>query len=453
MKLKTNNLLASLSGGRRLAVLLLGDRSVGYGLRRSGGKGVDVEAFTPEGEVSWDDPERLGAAFRDHLRNRGLSVRRVDTVIAACSATVLRTATLPPATDEALVDGMIATAVEEAFAERPDSLAYAYQTVAAADSVAVSIFGSRRESLARIEAFLTAAALTPRRIVPGPAALAAALDGDGADRLIFYPQGDTLTLVAAAGGRCRWQRDLPAGDDDLAPHLRRAALVVPVAAAAPLTLVGTAAACDLAETVLAGTGDHRRPVERVSLEALIALLAAPPLLRRRRLNLLASHALTRRPALRRGLRIGAVAAVVLLAALAALMVRWTAARRTIAQAQTSLTTMKPQLDRARAVQDLNRRADGWYQANLGYLDVLRALAEKFPEEGSIWLTTLQVDQDGQVTLAGQARTGGDVLALLSALQGDQRFTQLQRHFIRPQTGREPLTVFSVSYRYQGDLTP
>jgi Tfp pilus assembly protein PilN len=316
--------------------------------------------------------------------------------------------------------------------------------------------------LARVQAFLAAAGLAARRVVPGGAAVAASLGNGAAEVLIALADADDLTLLVSRGGRCTWQRSVPAGADGgdarTQADLRRAALVVPAGDEAPLSIVGNGRAAAAAQAVLApraGAGDAaRRSVRTVPPEALVESLAASQAaLRRPALNLLVEHTRDRRADLRRVLRVAAPAAVVLVALLAWFAISWIGARSTIAATRARLHEIAGQVERAEHLRQLSRAADPWFPQNPGYLDALRALALRFPQEGSIWLTSLEVSPDGEMTLTGQARQQSDVLTVLAGLEADEHFTQVSRHFLRPQGGGASVVAFSVSCRYRREASP
>ena len=111
MKPKLRNILAAVGGGgRSVSVLLLGAKTLRYCVHGRGhGAGSVLEFNLPDG-AGWESPQQLGAAFGRHLRDQGLRVRRAELVLLPPDWTVLRTAQFPPATEAALLDGMVATA-------------------------------------------------------------------------------------------------------------------------------------------------------------------------------------------------------------------------------------------------------------------------------------------------------------------------------------------------------
>jgi Tfp pilus assembly protein PilN len=458
MKLDTGKLLASLRlGSKAIAILQLGSTSLRYGLGRSGNGGLDVSEFTFGDDSGWGDPRQLGLAFRAHLDAAGVAVRRVETVVLPCDWTLLRSRKLPPATDPALISGMVATASEEAFAERSESLACAYQLSSAGGEVAVSLFGCGRDQLASVKTFLQAAGLSARRVVPGPAALALALDQG--EHLVLLQENAGLTLLTTADGRATWQRSVPGcsdgGDEEVAAHLRRAALVMPVGASVPLTLVGNGLAQASAAVLLAAanSADSSRPVKKLGVDEVVeALAASQQSLRDSRLDL-QSERRADRPRLRQAIRVGSLVGAVLLILVVWLAVSWIGARQSIAQTRAALDELAPQVSRARQMRQLIHRTDPWHDANPGYLDAIMALTEKFPEEGSIWLMGLDINEAGEITLSGQARRREDVLALLAAIESEPTLSHVDLHFIRQQSGRETIATFSVSCRYQRGAKP
>jgi Tfp pilus assembly protein PilN len=171
------------------------------------------------------------------------------------------------------------------------------------------------------------------------------------------------------------------------------------------------------------------------------------------LNLLRERGSDSQARWKRVARLAAPAAVVAVALLTWFAVSWCGARSRARQAQAKLSALAPQTKRAAAVRRLYRAAGPWHRANPGFLDALRALTRRFPEEGVIWLTNLELSESGEMTLSGRARRRGNALALLNALEADDRFAKVTSHYLRQQTGAEQIVTFSMSCRYRGGDRP
>ncbi len=457
MKRSPRDILSAVLPGREIAVLTLAADRLFYALERRGNGGAVVEEFRFPDGASWDEPDRLGAAMRDHLQAQGLSVRRAGVLVLPVDWTVLRTTQFPPATDASLLEAMVATAAEEALAERPEDLAYAWQSSVEDRGVRVSIFGCPRDRLRQARAFLDGAALTCRRIVPAQAATSLALCEGAGKRLAVVEAADNLSVLLVENGRCTWQRDVPAGpnvaDEELAAHLRRAVLVMPSANGAELTVVAATRGAAVIRDALADgrAGDTSpRPSDELSAgEFIEALVRARPALQQPSLDLLSEHRGGPSTRMRRALHVAAPVAAVLLVVLVWFVVTWIGARRTVASTRATLADLAPRIDRASRLRTLNAAVDPWFPANPGYLDALRALAGTFPDEGTIWLTGVEMDRSGEITISGEARRRSNVLELLAELEADEHFVRVSRHFVREQTGRRNVTAFSVSCNHQG----
>ena len=468
--LKTRPLPGAL--GRRLGLLVLGEREVRYAVRSPGNGCGPVERFAWPDGATWDAPDELGRAFREHLRGRGVRAGAADVVLAPPGWTVLRTTAFPAGSQPDLLGGMVELAAEEAFAGRLDELAYSYQaagtpseTEAAAgtpsaagssERLEVSIFACPRANLDRIEAFCQSAGLRPGRVVPLPAAAAwppapnGAPPADGAapvgEQLLSLNFDGRAVLLLARGRRCVWQRVIePKGDPSA--DLRRAALAVPTGESTPLAVVGDGERGDQVRDGAPRDAFGGRAGPKVSTdEFLSALAAAVPAADDDAADLLRVERSQRRRPLPRGVRLALPAAAGVAILLAVFVGSWLLARGRIARANERLEQLRPQTERLERMRDLDKAVAPWFRPG-AHLGALAALAEQFPPEGSIWLTGLEIDRDGRMTLTGRARRRSDLQALRGRLETDAAFAEVGSIYDRQETGREPLIAFAIECTY------
>lgn len=95
------------------------------------------------------------------------------------------------------------------------------------------------------------------------------------------------------------------------------------------------------------------------------------------------------------------------------------------------------------VQDKIRRFRPWFDDSIPSLAVARILTEAFPEEGSVWMKSLKIEDRTKVTCSGQARGNREWMAMVERLRETPGVLDLQVVQVR---GAAPLQ-FTLSFRW------
>jgi Tfp pilus assembly protein PilN len=74
------------------------------------------------------------------------------------------------------------------------------------------------------------------------------------------------------------------------------------------------------------------------------------------------------------------------------------------------------VDKAEALQRKVRNFSPWFQATPECLAIAVTIARAFPEEGSVWVKSVEIKDLSKITCSGSARSNQDVLTLVAALQ-------------------------------------
>jgi hypothetical protein len=77
------------------------------------------------------------------------------------------------------------------------------------------------------------------------------------------------------------------------------------------------------------------------------------------------------------------------------------------------------------LQDKIRRFKPWFDDSIPSLSVARILTEAFPEEGSVWLKSLEIKDRTEVTCSGQARDNREWMAMVDRLRKTSGVLDLQ----------------------------
>lgn len=140
---------------------------------------------------------------------------------------------------------------------------------------------------------------------------------------------------------------------------------------------------------------------------------------------------------------GAAVLLAFLAFIAAFVFR----RLEVRRLETELATLAPQQKEAEALRDDLRLTAPWFSQTPEQLEVLRVVAESFPERGTVWVTELVVGVDGKVALTACARTQKSWLETYGELQ--KRTRDLSTIRTRQGTKAGEPTTFSVTFSLPG----
>lgn len=439
-------------------VLIPGRERIAF---RLAGRRVDRSCHVLElGEgLSWDRPEAIGSALGERLASLGVGPARCRRVVLPGEWTVSRTASLPPAADASLVAGMIEIEADKLFAERSEDLRVGFAASSANGTLEVSIVACHRDRLAGLGKALASAGLRADRIVPLAPALAATLKDDASRRALVIDALGRVEVALAIGRRVVWTRDTGAGGDRperLAVELRRAAASCGPGDLAELLVAGPEttrlAACEAfgleARAMLPAGGATAGAEPDAGCQA-VALAGQADVPSVETLDLLGSwrQAGTGRwtPLLRR-VALAAGAAVLALGVVGAM---WYGHLRRAQRARTRLAAIAEEVADARRLGRLTEATDAWHAPNPGYLDAMRELTTRFPVRGTIWLSSLRLDERGRLTVSGKARDRGEVLELIARLREASGFTDVEPHFVRTDGGGSGVS-FALSCRYQAE---
>ncbi|MBN1866106.1 hypothetical protein JW916_02320 [Candidatus Sumerlaeota bacterium] len=101
--------------------------------------------------------------------------------------------------------------------------------------------------------------------------------------------------------------------------------------------------------------------------------------------------------------------------------------------------------RVQEIEDVQRKVRDfrpWFDDSARTLTIALRLTESFPEEGSVWATSLDIRESGEISCTGQARSDSELLEMLKRLRNTQGIRDLKLQQVQ---GASPLK-FSLSYR-------
>jgi hypothetical protein len=461
-------------GKRRLLGLAVGERRV---VAAEVAAGHDSCVVTQAGEfvfpdgASWDEPRRLGERLGEFLRERGMTNRAVVGLPGGWLVTARHD--VPPLGAEAL-PGVLRLAAERVFSLPPGAMVCDYASAPAEREAGEALLvGTTQERLRSVATAVRAAGLRLRAVTATTAALALACSRRFAGAVAqLSPEGVDVAVARdgqvqglrhvppAADGGTQAARSLEVGvqsvvaasgasveavevhdglglnDEALDRAAERLGLHVSRADALPLTGLADAAQAGglasgaitpAAALALAGLGRSPLPFD----------LTKPRLARR-----------AERPWKRWTLR-GAALLIAALVAAGAVVVDRAGRRDELADLNARLEGLAPSIEAARRVVDTVNLARGWYDRRPPFLDCLLGLTQAFPEQGSVWATSLAVREDMRGVLSGKATDERSVLAVLDALKDSGRFAEARLVYVREARGAGGGSSFAISFTYAG----
>jgi len=438
----------------------------------------------PDG-VGVDEPQRLGQALKEFLREAGFSASRCVIGLDAARLSA-REKSLPPASGDSVAQ-ILAIAVEQEFASDHKELLFDYADGTGDDgNPSVLLVAAPRRHLDHLVAMAGEAGLTVSAITSSTMTLADSANGLLlADRLVLHVFCGGVELAAKTrGGALRvWRLSVsppaepdgsaPAAEtwlDELAHELRRVMYMHAGDAAAgpprelllwdenghdPKAWDALARRLDVPVRLCASDEWRGAAVERSAppggqYSAATAMALAGIKGRPLPVDFLHSRLAARRPlALRRKVAWGIGVAAAVLLATGLFVFDLIQAERDVADLETWQAENASSLAAAKDVVAKAAFARAWYRRRPRLLGCLRELTLAFPADGGIWTTSLSMQEDLRGVIAGKATTESMVLKVLDTLKANPRFSEVKPLYLRAagRGGRE--VAFAMSFRFVG----
>ncbi len=437
-------------------------------LRRSG------EFLIPDG-LSSANPSELGRHLRQFLKANGFSARAAVVGLPA-KWLVARELTVPPASGNAL-SGILQIQTERAFALDPKELVFDYWGhTDSARSSPVLLIAAHRERINQISLLAKAAGLQLVAVTPTSHALRSIDNNNDSDVGIYmrddyvevWSVGAALPWIKHATRPVRQQQE--GTSEALRTEIERLVWLSPgdyqgsrpqrVTLYAASELVGKATN-DLDFSASAGAAIHDGNANLLSVGfdadeltgagaagAAAALAFAASQDRPLFVDFLHPRmAVAKRSPHTRALVWTAVACVVIIAGLVAVVRDWRQDTQDIAVYTQQLAAMSEDIEAAKQVVERMNYAARWTARRPKSLECLRQLTLAFPKEGTVWATTLRVDEDGQGSVIGKSLREDNVLQVLDAIKNSESFQNVQMLYMRD-AGRDTDEVsFAVTFKF------
>jgi len=460
-----------------LAIAFEGRRMSAAVVRRAGDRFHILKSYqtTLSLELLTSDPELAGREIRNHLNEAGIREKRC--IVSAPLKWALTLQTEAPDLPDADLESFFTLQAEREFPLAPHELSIAvsrYRTPQNAGRAAIAAIPLNR--IAVTQKVMKAARLRLTGITLGHSSLACAAgeNQEGAALLLARENGVDLTVFAKGKiAALRTLEETEEGDEgfdvdsivrqaritlgNLPPDLRESISSIRLAgisgAADPLLEELRSAAERMGMNIVGGAAFPRERFTDPNLlkkTSLLALGAAIGYLSSRSslLEFLPPQEsrfkrVTGLVLSRGALWLGGAAAAIILFLIAAFGYQnWR-----LSKLESQWKDLKPKAAEVEALQKQVRKFRAWFDDSVPSLDIILLLAQTFPEEGSVWVKSLEIKDSLEVSCSGSAKSNPDWLTMWDKLLANKEVGELQ---VQQMRGGSPLQ-FTLNFRWKGGL--
>jgi len=436
-----------------------------------------VAEFRYPGDVSLEDPETLGKDLREFLHNEGFSAKHAVLGLPA-RWLVAREKKVPPTYNRS-VASVLRLQAEREFSSPTEDMMMDYVDLGdPAQSRPVLLVAAKRSRVNQALAVAHTAKLKVKAVTASVVALAAASrNGSASGHCVVHVRPRGAELAVEDGTGFHMVQHLPIGSSglegsELSNRLRRALALMPQDyfsngraelevwdGTGTLSTEQTVQAGDVSlklesEDGLAGVGvstdrigTHVQP-GRYAAAAALALAGAKAKLRL--IDFTHSHLTARRSRLpSKNILWGAAIGLAVIIASVILVLEWRADVQELAELESRLKDMQPEIKEANALVEKVSSARNWYRGNPKFLGVLRELTLCFPEEGTIWASSVLVQQDMRSVVTGNAVDKQSVFEVLDKLKQRDSFLGAKLLYVRQGESNHGTVSFALSFTFAG----
>lgn len=431
----------------------------------------------PEG-VSLDRPARLGEALKQFLKENGFTARKVAVGLPA-KWLMTREMTLPPSPAHA-VSGAMKIHAEREFSLSPDDLVLDYSGVIHPDRPSrLMLTAMLKKRMGQIEEAAQAAGLEVLSISSSSVSLftmaAEQVLGGVNPRLALFMRPTYAELLIKSGEEIvdvkYFQKREAAGGRAFVAEMGRALAAavkaLPQGETPRLFLwAGPEASAREVTDEIAGAIPPGMEIVEIPVDEVFAKYGlpkeggdvddfGPPLALARWVfrEPVASVAdfLNSRMEVKTGrieqrhVRMAGMVAAALVILLVGMVVSWKFNVSDVAKMKATLAEMQPDIDAAKSIVDRMSAADSWYDGRPRVLICMRELTLIFPEEGSIWTSSVALNEEMAGIISGKALDEQNVIDVLDKMKKNDAFSDVQMIYLRDSGKESQEITFSMSF--------
>jgi hypothetical protein len=403
----------------------------------------------PEG-TGLDQPDRLGEALREFLAGRDFSAK--DAVLGLPARWLVAKQKRVPPVGGADLTSMLRLQGEKEFSVPSDQIVLDYADAGSSGSSRdLLLVAAQRAKVKQATAMARAAGLKVEAVVPSVMPLAAGRDGaQPGTRCTLYVRPCGAEIIVVDEGRIEVLKHLRVSSQESEDVGHLAAVVGRLLGLLPARRSGEEEIhLTVWDATGLGAGRPQRLIESVNVHAgavgdiselgvatelagsgqEIRLYAAPTMLalsgareQLRPVDFIHSKLAVRASRIpgKPVLWAGAITVTILLI-IGLLVEGWHSDRREAVGLRNRLEAMQPEIERAHALLQKVSEAGEWFGGNRKYLDGLRELTLSFPEQGTVWATSVVVQKDMRSIVSGKSVDEQNVLEVLDRMKDNERF--------------------------------
>lgn len=439
---------------------------------RRAGEFLWGEEFTP------DNARELGLRFRRFLWEQGFSSRRAVVGLPA-KWVLVKEIVAPPAGPDALA-GVLSIQAERAFSLNAAELVFDYcGTANASDKSPVLLLAARRQVVSQVRDLAGAAGLQIQSVTVTALACSRTSYAAGpAYQCGLYTRPTYCEFWSQVQGMPRSIRHVPIVQDGapqdyaelLGSAIERLILLSPGDNRSQPRRITAYDACALSDSAVDRLNTRLGPGTTVHdgwAELLSKGLALPERPEGARSIAAAAVALTavetggavvdflnprigrrRTPGRRRAVAWATFVGMACVVALGAVAADWHGDKVAVAAYTAQLQQMGDDITAAREIVERVSYAGSWTAREPRCLDCLRELTLAFPEEPSVWVKSLRLNEDGAGLLNGKARSERSFYEVLDKIRQNEVFSEVQMVHIRDAGQNSREKEFAVKFKFR-----
>lgn len=438
-----------------------------------------IGEFPWEKELTADNAKELGQQLRRFLRDQGFTARRAVIGLAA-KWILAKEIEAPPAGPDALA-GILSIQAERLFSLNAGELVFDYcGKTSTSEKRQVLLLAARRQVVDRIRDLASAAGLHVQSITVSAFACGSTPSVNGsATHYGLYTRPTYCEFWGQVEGSPRFIKHIPVGEngnpsgyaDLLTTTIQRQVLLSARQDQSPPHHVTAYDACGFEQEVFDrlnerlgpqitvcdgragllsdtfGASDHSQDPRAIAATALAltAVGTEGPVVDFLNPRIGEKKAVSRK----RAIVWAAVAAASVLIVLVVMLAGWQSDRRAVAAYTGQLEEMSTDLAAAQEVVERLTYAAAWGSTGPRFLNCLRALTLAFPDEGTIWVTSLALNENNAGSVVGRATSQESFYAILDRMRENEAFSNVQMRHLRDSGQNSREQEFAISFTFRG----
>jgi hypothetical protein len=428
-------------------------------------------AMFPAGHtVSWDDPEAFGQALHQFLRRERFSARA--TLVGVPAKWIVAKSIKIPPTRRENVPSLLQIQTEQAFSMNHHDLVFDYSAqISESQSNQVLLAAMQRTRLDKIKILAKAAGLQLIMVTPSVAAMGSLSRGQS-QACGIYAQNEHCEMVLASNGVVHQIKHMatPLNNKDpkvMAEDIQRLLLLAGGQTGELVVCSDGSGHSDaviqlrknLGSTVdvrdgreaLTRSGRLRVGQTPTEYDCALSLILAHDQAEAQLIDFLNSRLLVKESKQRPRLKLwGAVAALAAVVLVAGLFYGWYQDVQDIKAYEQALEENATVYEAVQGIRNHLADTAPWYTRRPPFLDCLNELVSAFPEAGDIWVSNLNLKENGEGLITGEAVNRLAIIKVLDNLNQSARISDATAPGLTGGTSNSGVAKYSIRFKFKSE---